>query len=449
VSSTATDAATLPAATLPARATEPQPRHGKEPSPARIAWRALWTSRVVVLIAGVLGVLQIGEAPGAAKAYDSLGLTRPFGYFGNLLVSPLARWDSAWYLQIAQSGYHHIGYPENTTFFPLYPLLIRGVGEVVRSDLIAGVLISFACFGVGLTVLYKLVALEFDDERARICVTLIAFFPVAYYFSAVYTESLFFALSVGCIYQARLGRWMWAGVLGALAAASRNSGVVLAVPIVLLFLYGPRADRPPPSWPRRALLARLKPAHPIRPQLAWVLLVPVGLGAYLLFLAISTGHGLTPFTQEKFWFHHFDGPFGGVWDGAVAAWDGLRQLIHGPSATVIYFRAAAGDPLVNAGYNLMLFSFLVLGVITLIGALTLLPFAYSAYALVALALPLSSPVIPQPLQSLPRYEMVVFPLFMWGANWLHRRRIEPYAIACSAALLGLLTAEFATWRFVA
>src|SRR6202007_2020570 len=112
---------------------------------SRVAGPPLWTSRLVVLAAGVLGVLQIGEAPGAAQNYDPAGLTRPFGYFGNLLVSPLARWDSFWYLTIAQSGYGHGGQRLRTTFFPLYPLMVRGVGEVIRSDLIAGVLISLVC----------------------------------------------------------------------------------------------------------------------------------------------------------------------------------------------------------------------------------------------------------------------------------------------------------------
>jgi hypothetical protein len=401
-----------------------------------------------VLFAGVLGVLQIGEAPGQAHNYDPAQLTKPFGYFGNLLVSPLARWDSVWYLTIAQSGYGHGGQALRTTFFPLYPMMVRGVGVVIGSDLIAGVLISLVCFGIALVVLYRLAALELGDELARICVTLVAFFPMSYYFSAIYTESLFLALSVGCIYQARRGRWASAGVLGALAAASRNSGVVLVVPIALLFLFGPRADRPPPTLRGSRIIDRLKPAYPVRPELAWVLLVPAGLGAYLLFLALSTGDGLTPFTQEHFWFHHFDGPLVGAWDGAVAAWDGLRQLIHG-KPTPVYFQQAGGDPFTNAGQNLMLFGFLILGAIAFVGTLRKLPFAYAAYALVALALPLSSPVIPQPLQSFPRYEMVVFPLFMWGATWVHRRRFTPQVVGCFAVLLGLLTAEFATWRFVA
>jgi hypothetical protein len=430
---------------VPPRSSSVLPPHRERNRAAvSVAWRAIWTSRLVVLVSGVLAVLSFGTAPNA-RQFDQLGLTAPFGYFGNLLVSPLARWDSAWYLAIAQGGYDHS--PERTTFFPLYPLLVRGVGEVVRSELVAGVLISLACFAVGLVLLYRLTALELGDERARVCVMLLAFCPMAYYFSAVYTESLFLALSVGCIYQARLGRWAWAGILGALAAASRNTGVVLVIPIALLFLYGPRADRPPPLSPPAGMLARLRPRYPIRRELAWILIVPVGLAAYILFLALTTGDGLTPFSAEQYWYHYFAGPLGGVWDGAVAAWDGLRQLLHGPPPPV-YFTAAGGNPLTVAGQNLMLFGFLVLGSVAFVGVVRRLPFAYAAYTFASIAPALSYPITPQPLDSLPRYEMVLFPLFMWGARWVHARRIEPQVIACLGVLLGLFTAEFATWRFV-
>ena len=434
--------------------TEAEPRIAQPSEAVRVAWRALWTSRLVVLAAGILGVLEIGAPLGNAQGFDPAGLTRPFGYFGNLLVSPLARWDSAWYLEIARHGYQHPlphgVFPPGprTTFFPLYPLMVRAVGFVVRSDLIAGVLISLVFFFVALVLLYRLAALELDSDRARVCVMLVAFFPMSYYFSAVYTESLFLALSVGCVYAARTGRWAQAGVLGALASASRNTGVLLVVPILLLYLYGPREDRLPPG-PRQGVLERLRPVYPVGPSLASVLLVPVGVGAYLLFLALSTGHGLTPFTSEDYWYHHFAGPFGGVWDGLVAAWDGLRQLIHGPSRTVIYFRASGGDPIQVAGQNLMLFGFLVVGAIAFVGVLRRLPLAYGGYALVAMAVPLTYPVTPLPLSSIPRYELVVFPLFMWAADWVHRRRITTQTLACSGVLLGLFTVEFATWRFVA
>jgi mannosyltransferase PIG-V len=413
----------------------------------RVVWRAFWMSRLVVLVAGVLAVLSFGRAPNT-QGFDPSRLTAPFGYFGNLLAAPFARWDSVWYLAIAHGGYDHE--PARTAFFPLYPMVVRGLGVVLGSDLIAGVLISLAAFALALLLLYRLVALELDDELARITVMLIAFCPMAYFFSAVYSESLYLALSLGCILQARLGRWGWAGVLGALGAASRNSGVLLLVPLVLLFLYGPRGDRPQPAASPRASsrLGRLLPSHPIEPAIAWVALVPAGLAAYVAWLALKTGNGLAPFHAQQVWFRHFAGPFGGIWDGTVAAWDGLRQLLHGPPPP-LYFTKAGGDALTVAGQNLMLFGFLVLGAIACVGAFRRLPIAYGAYVLASLALPLSYPVGPQPLASLPRYEVVLFPLFMWGAQWVHQRRITTPAVATIAVLLGLFTAQFATWRFVA
>ena len=148
------------------------------------------------------------------------------------------------------------------------------------------------------------------------------------------------------------------------------------------------------------------------------------------------------------WFRHFAGPFGGAWDGTVAAWDGLRQVLHGPPPP-LYFTKAGGDALAVAGQNLMLFAFLVLGVAAIVGTLRRLPIAYGAYAIAALAVPLSYPVTPLPLASLPRYQVVLFPLFMWGALWVRRRDLTTEAIGTLAVLLGLFTAEFATWRFVA
>ena len=428
----------------------------------RVAWQAIWTSRLVVLGSGVLAVLSFGRAPGS-QAFDPLRLTAPFGYFGNLLVAPFARWDSVWYLTIAHSGYDH--QLARAEFFPLYPLGMRWLGFVTGSDLVAGILISLVSFGVALVLLYRLAALELGAEAARACVLVLAFCPMAWAFSAVYTEALFLALSLGSVLNARSGRWGWAGLLGALAAATRAEGLTLIVPLILMFLYGPRTDRAPlirtgpiGRWVlgrdqtlagrARLVLLRMAPRFPITRELGWVLLVPVGFGAFLLGLALSGADGLAPLHAHQVWFRHFAGPFGGIWDGAKAAWAGVRQLVHGP-APPVYFTVAAGNPLVVAEQNLVLFGFLVVALIALVGAFRRLPFAYGAYALVALSLPLSYPVTPQPLQSISRYAMVIFPLFMWAGWWCARRRITVPVVASLAVLLGLFTAEFATWRFVA
>ncbi len=433
-------------------ATRPRLQRALPPSlrtSIRVSWRAFWTSRLVVFVAGVLAVEEIWNADWAHK-FDPAGLTTPFNYLGNLLVSPFARWDSVWYLTVAEHGYGH--QLARTAYFPLYPMLMAGLGAVVGSDLIAGILISFVAFAVGLVLLHQLARLELGEAAAAATVTLIAFCPMAFFFTAVYTEGLYLALSVGCVLCARRGRWLWAGVLGGFAAASRNSGVLLAIPVILLFLYGPRTDfeLPTARWAAGGYSGwrRLLPRHRLRPSILWVALIPSGMAAYLGYLQIATGNPLAPFHAQSIWEREFAGPFGGAWRGAVAAWDGLRQLLHGPGPP-IYFKLAAGNPVHVGADNLMLFGFLVLGAIACVGVLRRLPFAYAAYCIASLALPLSYPVTAQPLQSLPRYEVVLFPLFMWAAAWLGRRRLATAGIATMAVLLGLFSAQFATWRFVA
>jgi hypothetical protein len=411
-------------------------------------WRALWTSRLVILFSGLAGVLQIGVAGGATSAYDPTNLTAPFGYLPNALVAPLARWDSVWYLTIARSGYAHIR--ERMAFYPLYPGMIHILAWVVRSDLVAGVLISLVSFAVALVLLRRLVRLDFDAEVADTTVLLLAFCPVSFFFSAVYTESLFLALSVATIYAARRERWLVCGLFGFAAALSRNGGIALLLPVAVIYLYGPRAAGAALTrWgSERAGWRRLLPRHRLAPNVLWLALIPAGLGAYIAYLGVRYGDALAPFRVESVWYRHTTFPLSTVWDGARQAWDGLRQLFQGPVAP--YRVPSYAQGVISAALqDIYLFAFLVLGVVGLICVIWRLGAAYGLYTLALLVLSLADPVSLQPLASLPRYELMIFPLFIWGAQWLTRHRMVGYAIPALAVLLGLFTVEFATWRWVA
>jgi hypothetical protein len=137
-----------------------------------------------------------------------------------------------------------------------------------------------------------------------------------------------------------------------------------------------------------------------------------------------------------------------MWDSAKQAWDGLRQLFHGPSQPY-YVPGYAQDVISAAIQDIYLFGFLVLGVVALLAGLRRLPAAYSAYSFAMLVLALADPVSLQPLASLPRYELVIFPMFIWAAQAITRRNITVPVIGASAVLLGLFTLEFATWHWVA
>jgi hypothetical protein len=478
--------------------------------PARMAavrdtWRALWVSRLLVWAAAMGAVAAFGLVH-RRNVFDPPHVTGGFGWLGDLLAAPAARWDAAWYLVIAHYGYHpELGVftSSRTAFFPLYPLGLRTISALGLTPVAAGVALSLAALAAGLYGIHRLTTLELgrltDGRRAgadsrvqgggrvggggragvagrgggtaRLAVLLVALAPMAFYFSAVYSESLYLALSVGVFWCARKGRWAWVGILGALAGATRSAGLVLAVPALILYLYGPRDDRPPdfPATDRRSAgaarggrddragadtrrRARRRVGgtrYKVRRDVLWLALLPAGVAAYMAYLALEGGSALMPFHAQEVWNRRFAGPYLGVWDGARAAWQGVRQLLSFQSRHV-YFTASGEAPMVSAGHNVMLFAFLAAALPAVVGVLRRLPAAYGAYVLAALALPLSYPVAPQPLMSLPRFELVLFPLFMWLAAWLEERpRARAPTLAAFALLLAFFVGDFATWHWVA
>jgi hypothetical protein len=446
---------------------------GARMAAVRDVWRTLWVSRLIVWVAGAGTVATLGFGP-LRHAFNPPGSTGGFGRLGDVLAAPAARWDAAWYLTIAHYGYRpDLGgfTAPRTAFFPLYPLGLRAVSDLGVPPVLAGVLLSVFALALGLYGLHRLSTLEAARLRlagggdvARLAVLSCALSPMAFFFSAVYSESLYLALSVGVFLCARRGRWALAATCAALAAATRSTGIVLALPLVLLYLYGPRDDRLPERGSASAVgvprsrhvgskggsvFAQLRPRYRMRADSLWILLVPTGVVLYMAHLALGGGDPLSPFTAQAGWSRHFAGPYGGVWDGLKAAWQGARQLLSF-QRTHVYFPVAGASPTIAAGHNLMLFAFLALGAVAVVGVLRLLPLAYGAYLLGALALPLSYPVASQPLMSLPRFLLVLFPLNIWLAVRLQARpRLTRAALVLSALGLAFFAAEFSTWHWVA
>ncbi|HEY6779350.1 MAG TPA: mannosyltransferase family protein, partial [Thermoleophilaceae bacterium] len=155
----------------------------------------LWTRGAVLLIA-VFAALSFGPATGGlAKAaqdtYDQPDLTRSLGGFGDVVFSPLARWDAVWYLRIADDGY--AGSDVRAAFFPLYPLAVRATGWLgggsASARLVAAYAVSLLAFLAALTLLARLVALELGRRFSAPVLLLLAVFPGALWFGTPYSES--------------------------------------------------------------------------------------------------------------------------------------------------------------------------------------------------------------------------------------------------------------------
>ena len=165
----------------------------------RAALRVAWTTRAAVLLVAIFAALSFGPASGGLARenelkFDEPGLTHAFA---DPLLAPLARWDAAWYLRIADSGY---GDSEpRAAFFPLYPCSCarwrRSPGLGQAALLVASYLVALAAFVVALTLLLSARLAELGLRLAAPTLLLVAVFPAAVFFGAPYSESLFLALA--------------------------------------------------------------------------------------------------------------------------------------------------------------------------------------------------------------------------------------------------------------
>ncbi len=144
------------------------------------------------------------------------------------------RWDSGHYVSIALHGYDQLF---RTAFFPLFPLLERGLSYFTHGDpFIAGLIISNVVLLFLFMVLYQLVLEDFGAERAFATVLYLAVFPTAFFLASGYNKSLFLCLTVISFYNMRHGNWWLAGLFGFCAGFTRSVGLLLLLPFCYEYL---------------------------------------------------------------------------------------------------------------------------------------------------------------------------------------------------------------------
>lgn len=344
------------------------------------------------------------------------------------LVEPLRLWDGLWYRLIAIEGYD---YDESTAaFWPLFPWLMN-VGSAVSNlaPEVIGYLVANVCFVGALVVLYRLISLDFDREIARRTLVALACFPTAFFFSAVYTESLFLLLAVAALYAARQEQWFAAGLYGLLAALTRSQGVLILLPFAILFLQQNRLDIR--RWLPNAVFALLPALGPV--IFGWQL-KQAGY-EWLTFIDVQE-----QWDRERAW------PWETIRSAwTTADWGWVSDLAGDPSWTTLTssaFRTRVAD---SDTFELV-FTALFFAV-ALIG-LRVLPLYHSAFVWPALLIPLFGPSPVHPLFSYPRFGLVLFPLFVVFALVFRDRRVSVPVLVVSLVLLVVFTAQFAQGYWV-
>lgn len=352
----------------------------------------LFVSWKVLLFVGlVLGMMFI------PLEKDYLG-----GGVDNYLFNPYlwswANFDGVHYLSIVKNGYFQF----EQAFFPLFPLLIKAITYLTAIESIyIATFILHAFFLLALVFFYKLLRLDYGIKESWWIILFLIFFPTSFFFASVYTESLFLFLSVACFYYARKGKWWLAGVLGMLAALTRFVGIFLFPVLLIEFLQNKeRVNR-----------------------MLWLFLIPVGTLLYMGWLT-KTYH-------DPLLFFHSQPAFGANRSG--------DQLILLPQ---VFFRYLKIVFLSSFTYQ---YKIALLELITSLLALLLCLISFKklrlSYALYSI-LCFTAPTLTGSLSSMPRYLLVIFPLFIVLNKILKKTVLKILVLFLFLFLLALFTALF-------
>lgn len=319
--------------------------------------------------------------------------------YGGNLTGPLTSWDAGWYLRVARDFYPShppVNYYGQLTygpagFEPLFPAFIRALMEIGLTPVQSALIVSLVGGAVATVLVWRLGAALFDEEVGKVAAVLFAVFPgMGVVWGILYSECVAFALVAGSLLLIVRERWVWAGVLGALATATSP----MALPLALAAL----------AAAGQALARKQAPK-----ALVTAALVPVGFLAFAGYLAIR-------YHDLLFWWHL-----------QHQAWGATIDFGHG---LINQLRAPLTGGYVGKGWMEWIGVVLVAAAIAvMIRSRTALPVVVYCLGIFVFAF------VSNQLGFKPRFLAWAFPALISTAALTHRRGWQPIAILFAGLLV--------------
>jgi hypothetical protein len=374
---------------------------------------------VVRLVLSGWGALIMAVAPEESHAHvyrDYPDVVLPNHDLYGYTIGLWNIYDVRHYITIAKQGYEaDPGWLP--AYFPGYPLMIKLVTPLMLGDsLLAALVIANVCAFIFFWYLYRLVAMDYDEQIARRAVLFSAIFPASFFLFMGYTEAPLLAAMVASVYYARHNKWWLAGLLAGAAAFIKQPGIFIVVPLGYLFWQQYRSNKT--TW---SLSQKL--------NWTWLLLAPLAALAYSLYRYFYIAAPLADASD-----------LGGEQKLAVPGYPLLRAIqAIGPDNTLLPF-------------NLMDIVFTLLSVVLVAGVLVKVRSApYRLFALVVGITNLSVIMytyIYRPEVNSPRRLLLIFPIFIVLALVTSSRRTYRMLAYLSSALFLVMSGLFANWIFV-
>ena len=377
------------------------------------------TWRIILFVLAFLAVFFItkfgNRFPYADRVLSITNLPSWVWGFGNF--------DGVHYLKLAQNGYEA---QYSQAFFPLYPLLIKLFNFFPKGNLdpslytdpsyfYTGIILSTALFIAALYFLLKLWGKEYSSKVAWLSILLLLSFPTSFYFGAIYSESLFFLLAVLTFWFVKKDKFILAGIMVALASATKVQGVLLTVFLAVEL------------WEKYK--GRIKNAgKDLLRDVFGVIISPLGLFAYMYYLYRKFSDPIYFLTVQP----------------AFGAERSSLPLVTLPQVIYRYVKMLFSlDPGSLGFWNATLELFVTVILISgLIYAFRKIKFSYWIFVALAVILPTMTGT----LSSMPRYALLAFPLLPLIAKFNIASR---YIIIAQVLLEIVLVALFIRGYWVA
>ncbi len=357
-----------------------------------VAWR------IAIFALSIWGVNSFG-----VQEFPSEGI-RPLNYnyedfdYGKALNSQTS-WDGWQYISISQDNFE---YEYQYAFFPMLPKLIAGLTDLTGiNPAAAGLILTNIFLLLAIIYIYKLVALDSDTNTAMKVPLLLLVFPGSFFFGMVYTESLFLLFSVLCFYYFRKEKFLLVFIFGLLLALTRNLGVLICIPLFYAYLTQYRK---------------------IKPSILALSGAPIGLAAWMTYLYITTGEFFKFVTAQSFFFRETSPNI------FKNFWTNLVETSHNYVSPTNVIEIAS-----------------VLFAVTLI-ILAIVKKERKEYLIWSVLL-LLVPLTQNLYDSINRYVIVIFPLFIYLAKYLKSEAMVNIYYLLAMAGFSISTILFATFRW--
>lgn len=349
-------------------------------------------------------------------------------------LKPFASWDSNWYQAIVEEGYSIASWDpswyktalengasitnENLpsiVFFPLYPILLWITKFFTANNpLISGIILSFFLSLYSAFIYYKIALFELKSKsKSFFALLLLLLFPFSFFLTTVYSESLFLALALTVFYAASQKKWWLVGIAGALASATRPTGILLLPAAGLYYLEGI-------EWQIKN----------IKKDILWLLLMPIGLLSFMAFLWISFGRPLGFAEAQEIWGRITEPSIDSI-IYTIEFYSSVWQLNHEYSYRYITD---------NLNVLSFLFAF-ILGIIIFFKERK----SYGFFILASIIIP----ALTANLISMGRFVLVLFPLYIYLAKYTNKVWVRLLLITIFAPLLVLVITHFVNDMWIA